>query len=453
MSFFTRTVVRVKGTTYRGIRDLFRNPIRMTIILVLLGVSLTFVATMVALNGSIQQRLNTVQEQIGNEITITPIGNGSPGSTMLTKKQIQTIESIAGINAFSQRIIQSYTGHELQGTMNFTVIGPDGKRDTKSAPVNLIGVTPGANDYQLMLGKTTLADGRTFSSKESNADVLLVSTAVAQKNNLKIGSSVTLNGITLTVIGTYTTSGDLDDNTIVVPISIAQKILNIDGVTTMNVYAANVNVVNSVEKTLRQKLGTSVQVTATRDNYLDELNALASTGNNAQITLKLSLATVSIIIIFTVISIVRERKQEIGLFKAIGAPSWQVVGQFGIELAVLNGIAACVAALFFLIGGNSLAHIFNINAPRSTGTGITTVAGGVATANGATLTGTSGGLPGIQNGVSSIDNAIRASFSAGLTPQTFLLLVALCLFLTLLASTIPVWYVARTRPVQVLHAE
>ena len=59
--------------------------------------------------------------------------------------------------------------------------------------------------------------------------------------------------------------------------------------------------------------------------------------------------------------IVRERTREIGALKALGASRWHVVGQFGVEVLVLSGIAAVVATGLLALAGPAIAATFDLS--------------------------------------------------------------------------------------------
>lgn len=65
-------------TLVLNLRTILRNPLRVVLIVFLLGASLMLVAAMVSLNGSAQQELTNVQKQVGTTITITRNGSESP---------------------------------------------------------------------------------------------------------------------------------------------------------------------------------------------------------------------------------------------------------------------------------------------------------------------------------------------------------------------------------------
>ena len=66
------------GTLLRGPRNVLRSPIRLVLVVAILGTSLMFVAAMFALNASAQQRLDAARDQIGTGIDVSVAGSFGP---------------------------------------------------------------------------------------------------------------------------------------------------------------------------------------------------------------------------------------------------------------------------------------------------------------------------------------------------------------------------------------
>ncbi|HKD74823.1 MAG TPA: FtsX-like permease family protein, partial [Ktedonobacterales bacterium] len=239
-----------------------------------------------------------------------------------------------------------------------------------------------------------------------------------------------LNGTTFTLVGMISTGSGFGDNTIIIPLATAQSVYKVSGVSEVTVYAGSDSDVQPLVNRLKSALGSGVDVTAQSDLFQATLTALKDAQGNIFTTLVVAIITAALVILFAVMLIVRERTREIGLLKAIGASNWQVVSQFGVEVLSLSGIAAVVAALLLIITGNTLASKFDItsNTGGFTGGGGRFFGGAIPTSN-------------------------QAPFSAGLTASTLITVLGLGIALAVLASVIPAWYVARTKPAEVLRAE
>jgi ABC-type antimicrobial peptide transport system permease subunit len=443
------------GIVKRGVRNVARNPIRLFLVVVLLGASLTFVAAMLALSASVQARLNEVRDQVGTDITISPAGsfNGQGVGGTLTVAQISTAERTPGVVSYQEHLIHPYTGSDLKGSLKVpagaVVQGPAGVPSNGTVPPVIQGITAGTVSLTLLGSNNpaTITSGRTFTTSEEDADVALMSTAMVQANNLKLGDRFTLQKSKLTLVGIYTTDTSFSANSIVLPIQTMERIFDLKGISSLTVYAQSGDRVAALETALRHELGSSVDIVTSADQYASTFAALATVERNITSALIAAAVTAALVIVFVVMLTVRERVQEIGVLKAIGASHWQVVGQFGVEVLSLSTAAAITAVVLLVVGGGAIASDFSIT-PSS---GNTPGSGGsVVTSSGAPSGGrtTTGGL--FQSGPSASVN-VGHGLSISFTPQTLLVLLGISIALAVLASAIPAWSVARIKPAQVLR--
>jgi putative ABC transport system permease protein len=429
------------GTIKRGARNVTRNPTRLALIVALLGTGLMFVAAMFALNGSAAQRLQAARNEIGTGIDIRPAGSfGAEGdsSKSLSLAQLQAAEHVPGVVGAVESILKSYDKTDIKGSIQGQggKVGSD-ETSTRTLPPYIYGFTPGLSQYPLFTGDAArITAGRNLSAADTNQ--ALTSQAMADANGWHIGSTFSIEGTTVTLVGIFATSNsDLSDNAIIIPIQTARTIYNVSGATQLTVYAANDTIVPGIVNQLKGALGKQFDVVSQASSYTSVLNALQSAQNNIFATLAAAIITTALIIVFAVMLIVRERVQEIGLLKAIGASHWQVVSQFGIEVLTLSGIAAIIAAILLAVLGPLLASKFDINTAAET---ITIHQGG----------------GGAFVGKSTLGQQLHSAshtLSAGLTPGTLALILLVGIGLAVLSSAVPAWYVARVRPADVLRAE
>src|SRR5262249_26515859 len=158
--------------------------------------------------------------------------------------------------------------------------------------------------------------------------------------------------------GLYTTDTSFAANSIVLPIHTMQRIFNITGINSLTVYAQSGDLVPALAATLRQELGSDVDVVTQKDQYASAFAALATVQRNVTSALIAAAITAVLVIIFAVVLIMRERVKEIGVLKAIGASNWQVVSQFGIEVFSLSATAALAATALLVVGGRAIANAF-----------------------------------------------------------------------------------------------
>ena len=436
------------GTILRGVRNVLRSPLRLVLVVAILGTSLMFVAVMFVLNGSAQQRLAAAQGQVGSGINVQVAGSFGPFSEgTLTASQLKTITTTPHVASITEILSQRYTGTAIKGTLSAPSSsgtggsgggfggggfgGTFGSNDNGTIAPSIYGMVPGQSSYALTTGSVaTVSSGRNLKSSETKADVALVSSAVAKANGLKVGSTFTLQSTKLTIVGLFTTGSTFGDDTIILPLQTMQSVYNVSGVSLVTVYADGTSQVNSLVSKLKSELGSSVDVVSQATLYQNTLTSLNSTKGTIFTTLIVAIITAALVIVFAVMMIVRERVAEIGLLKAIGASHWQVVSQFAVEVLSLSGIAAVVAALLLALVGGTLASKFDISPAGGFGAGRF---GAFAVGTGSTTT--------------------TAPFSAGLNAGSLLLVLGIGVVLAVVASVIPAWYVARIKPADVLRAE
>ncbi len=445
----------------RSIRNVFRSPIRLLLVVTLLGASLMFVAAMVSLNTSSQQQLAAVRQQIGTTINIqyapqqdsgqgqgngpgnnaTPIPTG-PGTAIvvqlphISNSLVTKVKSTQGVADTQASLDRPYLEKRLKS------ISPT------LPPITISGISKGATHFTVSGGAVpTIVSGRGFRDSDANANVATMSQSLAQKNHLSIGSTFTLNGTTFTLIGLYTTSSQITDNTLVIPLATLQKVFHLDGVDSMTVTAASSEQAEAVAARLRTLLGPQFNVITLAAHYSNVFNALQVAQNSIQAALVASFLIAAAIIVFAVLMLVRERTAEIAILKTIGASHLQVLRQFWIEILALSVMAAALAILLLVILGPFLTRIFDINASSL----IQPATGGpsidhpfVTTDGNGTTTGTTSAT------ASNIINTAHLT-AATLNVQTLLIILGVGIGLALLTSLIPTWFVAHLKPAQVLR--
>lgn len=446
------------GTVIRGMRNVLRNPLRLLLVVLLLGASLMFVAAMISLNGSAQQQLVNVHKEVGTAITINYATNDSqtPGqgqngngqgngggkgfspfqqtTTPIPNTTINTLKNMPGVVSVEESLRRSDTNDALKTSTTQT---PDGRSISIPATVN--GISTGATHFTLAGGTTpTVVAGRSFQTSDASASVAMMSQTLANTNSLKVGSTFQLKNTTFTVIGLYTTD-QFASNSLVIPLATMQRVFSVNGVDSITAYAQSYEQVDALATRLRNTLGKSYDVVTEASSYTSTINALNVAQNSIQMALIVSIVTATLVIIFAVFVIVRERTAEIGILKAIGASHGQVIRQFWGEVLTLSVVASLIAVLLLVTLGPVISQAFNITAPAAT-----------------TTTGGTGNRQ-FGGGARALFTAPVAKLSdvhltsATLNVQTLLIIVGLGMALAVLTSVIPAWYVARIKPAEVLR--
>ena len=443
-----------------GVRNVLRNPLRLLLVVFLLGASLMLVAAMVSLNSSAQQQLANVHQEVGTAITINYATNdsqsagqstanaGPPGGgqqsggsffsrstvTPVPNSTVTKVKNLLGVASIEESLRRSDTENTLKTS---TIQTPNGR--SISIPPTVNGISTGAAHFTLAGGSTpTLVSGRTFQASDATSYVAMMSQTLAGNNSLTVGSTFTLKGKTFTIIGLYTTDQEFANNSLVVPLATMQSVFSLSGVDSITVYAQSYEQADAVAVRLRNTLGKAYDVVTEASTYANTINALNTAQNSIKLALIVAIVTATLVIIFAVFITVRERTIEIGTLKAIGASHWQVIRQFWGEVLAISAVAALIAVGLLATLGPVISNAFNVSTPTNTTT---------------TPAGFRGGPFGAGRVLfaSPVANLNVHLSSATLNAQALLIIVGLGMGLALLTSVIPAWYVARIKPAEVLR--
>ena len=237
---------------------------------------------------------------------------------------------------------------------------------------NEIGSSLMATDGGVELVVTSdLAEGRYFSTSEvtAAARVIILGADIATDlfpSQSAIGKMVSLDGQKFTVIGVSEKvggglAGGSVDRRNVIPVTTAQQVLGTKDITYLAVGVADAEsiqmVKNQVRQTLRPKFGSDFSIIA-QEQMLGILGTLLDT-----LTYMLAgIAAISLLVggigIMNIMLVsVTERTREIGIRKAVGARTYDVLGQFVIEAIMLSVSGGVIGILLGAAGAWLLSPI------------------------------------------------------------------------------------------------
>jgi putative ABC transport system permease protein len=447
----------------RGIRNAFRNVIRTFSLVVILGLSIGLSLTMLIAHQAVGDKISSVKSSVGNTVSISPagvrgfIGGGNP----LTEANLQAVQNLPHVTstvaALSDRLTSSNTN--LQPAIK---AGSLGKRFSQNSGITfriasgsgfggqVNGLTPGVsfnftppititgtNDPTNLSDNSTqgggtfsLKSGTTFAS-DSTANVALIGKSLAAKNNLKVGSTFTAYGTSLTVIGIFDAGNSFSNNQVIVPLATEQRLSDQSGdLTSITLNVDSITNVNSVTSAAQKKLGSAADVINASQQAQNTISPLQNIQSISLYSLIGAVIAGSVIILLTMVMIVRERRREIGVIKAIGGSNIRVMGQFMVEAVTLTVLAAILGIILGIIAGNPITRLLVTNTSRN-----------------ATVGARGGGF-----GFRLIGNNFRAIHAAiGWSIIIDGLIAAL--IIAVIGSSLASFFIARVRPAEVMRVE
>ncbi|MBO5059946.1 MAG: ABC transporter permease [Clostridia bacterium] len=171
-----------------------------------------------------------------------------------------------------------------------------------------------------------------------------------------VGETIKLNGRQFKVVGVYEEKGNStetsQDNAVTIPYTTAMRFLKNKNITTYYFSAATEEsveaAVNSLESYITNKLGTdtgfTVSSVAEIMDTLDEITGTMTTMLAGIAAISLVVGGIGIMNIMTVS--VSERTREIGIRKAIGARTTDILTQFLVESTIISAMGGVVGIVF-----------------------------------------------------------------------------------------------------------
>lgn len=176
-----------------------------------------------------------------------------------------------------------------------------------------------------------------------------------------IGETVTIGGFPFLVVGTYYQKDggaeDSMDHMAVVPYTVNRALLKSDRVESMIVKVDSSKNVDTVMSRLELWLAEEVDSNLGEYTLADGNSAMAES-NDEMTSLSVVLGGIASIALLVggigimniMLVTVTERTREIGIKKSIGAPRWEIVGQFLLEAGILSSLGGLVGiALGFVL--------------------------------------------------------------------------------------------------------
>ena len=425
----------------RSLKNLVRSPLRTTLMMVLLAISIGLALIMATVHAATQQELGDIGGVIGTEITVRSAGSfgGMGGGEPLPQEDVDKLSDIEHVASVQASVQTRYTGDSLETPDAGTIGTPPGDRQGREPPsggsfsmgITVMGVDA-ATETPALMGASTfeIVEGSYITS--DNADEMVIGQNLADTNSLSVGSTVDIEGTALTVVGIYDSGTVFGNNMIVMPIETTERVFELDGVTSVTVLADDVENVDAVVEDIREIFDEdTADVTTAEDMYERIGGSVNSAESTSNIGMIVAFVVAGVVVLFSVVLMIRQRVKEIGILKAIGASNWRIGLQFSLETLAVSVVAAIIGALITYPLAQKVADLM------------------VGSDSTSPMAGRGGGPGGMFAEV----GGRFAGLDVAVSPSVFLYALLIAAALAIVASVLPAWYIARVRPAEVLRNE
>lgn len=446
----------------RGTKNAFRNPIRTISIVAILGLSLGLAVVMLAARSAVDNRIATVKSSIGNTVTIQPagargfLGGGEP----LTTAQINQVKNVAHVTSVDATIdaqLRTDTDTSLKSAIDAGTLGNRGFRAFRSGgtggsqnsaeptnftpPILAIG-TNNPNYGGTLVGSNLKITAGTIPDVTGDANAAVLGKNLADKNSLQVGSTFTAYGKTMTVAAIYDAGNEFANNSAVFPLKTLQTLSGqTDQITSATAHVDSVDNLANATNAITAKLGSAADVTSSKEEVDGAVAPLENIRRIATISLIGTLAAGTVIILLTMVMIVRERRKEIAVLKALGAGDATIVTQFVSESFSLALLGIVVGSAFGLAFSNPILKALISSADQAGGEPVRQFGG---------LGG--GGLRVAFSGARAVGQAVR-NLQANVDWHLLLIGLGVAVGVAILGSALPAWIISKVRPAEVLRNE
>ena len=456
------------GTLIRGVKNAFRNLIRTVSVTMILALSIGLALIMLLSFQTVKAKITNVKQSVGTTITVNPAGafGGEGGGEPLTSDQAATIKGLAHVSTVTSSLQDRLTpgdNNSLASAIDPGTLGNrNGKRQfrqfegtppggatgasssgattrTFTVPIQVTGVSSTAG---VVTSETKITAGTIFDAA-SGENVAALGTALAAKNNLSVGSTFTAYGQTIKVVAIYDAGNEFSNAGLYMPIKTLQTLSDQAGqITSITATGDSIDNVDGVVSAIKDKLGSNkVDVTSTKAAADEAIAPLENIKSISFYSLMGALVAGAVITLLIMMMIVRERRREIGVLKAIGSSNIAVVMQFVYESLVLTLLGSVIGMILGVALSNPVLKVL-VNNASSSSTGAEPTISGPGGQGFRAVVRLGGG---IQDAVQNVHATV------GLDIILYGLLAAIAI--AIIGSAIPAFLIAKIKPAEVMRAE
>lgn len=447
--------------------------IRTGSIVVILGLSIGLIVAMLAARQAVDSKIETVKSSVGNTISISPAGarGFEGGGEALTDELLNKVATTSHVTSVTKTLNDRLTtdqtnlksaiepgslGQRGASTSGISIMAappdagsaPASQSSTSSSgstttttrtftmPITITGTTDSSNATTYGGSTLTWKSGKAFDvSKDENVAVL--GSNIATKNNLTVGSTFTAYNTTITVVGIYDAGNTFANNGVFTSLSALQRLSGQTGsISSAIATVDSLDNLSAATTAVKTALGSKADVTSSQETANTTVKPLESVRTIALFSLLGAVGAGGIIILMTMMMIVRERRREIGVMKAIGSSNVGIVKQFVVEALTLTVLGLVVGFGIGIAAATPLTNTLITNSSSSTQS-----------------TGPIGpGGPGMRAfGAQSRDTLRNIKASVG--GKTLGLGILAAFAIAILGSAIPAYSISKIKPAEAMRNE
>lgn len=451
---------------WRGVKNAFRNKIRTVSIILILGLSMGLALSMLIANQAVTQKIESVKTSIGNTVSISPAGarGFEGGGDPLTSEAIAKVSSLDHVSSVTKTLSDRVTtdNSDLESAVDAGSLGQRNNNNSGQGfqfapPEGAMGGGPGSSDQGQVTRTFTppvtvvgtnepnklatsqgsssttleLTSGELFAD-DSTENVALAGKQLAEKNELSVGSTFTLYGQQVKVVGIFDSGTTFSNNQVIMPIATLQTLSSqTDQYSSITLNVDSIENVASVTTAAKTALGEAADVTNSSEQAESTIAPLKNIQTISTYSLVAAVGAGAVIVLLTMIMIVRERRREIGVLKAIGASNVKIALQFMAEAVTFTLLATVIGFVIAAFAAQPLTSVLATSSSSST------------TAGGPGM-GMRGGFRALQS--------VR-DLTAQLDWTIVLYGLSAAILIAVLGSLLTSFFIAKVRPAEVMRTE
>ena len=275
----------------------------------------------------------------------------------------------------------------------------------------------------------------------ADKDTAVIGKSLAEKNSLSVGSTFTVYGKNITVVGIYDTGNTFSNNGIVMSLSALQRLSGqANDITAATVIVDSIDNMDSAVKNIKSALGSKADVVSNQDTAKDAIAPLENVKTISMYSLVGSIVAGAIIILLTMIMIVRERRREIGVLKAIGSSNIRTMAQFVVEAVTLTALGMIVGLVISVAAAGPITNVLVDNSANNN----SQVMEGPGAGGGRRVMIRSFGDAGLNN-----IRSVQASVGLDILAYG----ISAAMVIAIVGSALPALLISKVRPAEVMRAE